>query len=71
MKGLTATLTQGKTLDCRFIKKCGEMNKLRESYKRGYADENLLEQYYELCSCGGFGCSLRNFYLEQSKQRRN
>lgn len=73
MKGLTATLApgkQGKSLDCRFIKKCSEMVKLKESYGRGDPDESLIDQYYELCSCGGFGCSLRDFYLEQASQRR-
>ena len=70
MEGLTATLSIENKTGCRFIQTCRDISKLKRSYAIGNPDENLLDQYYELCSCGSFGCSLRDFYLEQSNQRR-
>ena len=52
--------------DCEFIDKCSDI-KLKES--RGYrrVDEDLEDQYEELCTCGGFKCLLKQKYLEEEK----
>jgi hypothetical protein len=38
---------------CGFIEICSDMRKLRDSEAMGMVDENLADQYFELCSVDG------------------
>jgi hypothetical protein len=44
---------------CEFIGRCPDVERMRKS-----RDEGLLDQYDELCTVGGYGCSRRDAYLE-------
>ncbi len=57
--------------NCEFIDKCSDIKKLRKIRKAGKINEGLEDQFYELCSTGGFKCSKREEYLLLEKQRED
>ena len=53
---------------CECIKICPDIKKLREYKEKGEFNEDLEEQYIELCSTGGFRCSQRDEFTGIEKK---
>jgi len=56
-----------KKFHCEFMGICPDIEKLEESKKTGYINEDLADQYEELCTIGGFKCSTRESYQERGE----
>ena len=55
--------------ECEYMDACPDIKRLRESQRNGKVDEDLAEQYQELCIVGG-RCLIRESLEEKSKIER-